>query len=242
MTKIFVFLTDSLSETDFENIEKALKNSSFSESVQEVLSKKHEQKKRESILVRALLYSAYTAQCGNPPPPLKKTRSGAPFLKGSTRISLSHTRGAVAVLLSNERRYGFGVDIEGGAVALPRAERIESRFLKGLRDGPAFSDAELFLATLADADALSFQFSSLLKGVPTDGFLARFTRAEAILKSTGRGFENASRLSRLSSFAKTETVGIVNERGDSFVLSYAKRSLFFSFENNSEVIPWQKNI
>ena len=235
MTKIFVFLTDSLSRAEYEDIEKALLNSSLSESVKEALRKKNEQAKRESVLTRALLFGAHLSLYGTKPPILEKTRLGAPYLKSGARISLSHTKGAVAVLLSDESPCGFGVDIEGGEVLRSRAERLEKRFLKGLCEGPDLSGVEIFLATLTDAKALSFAFSPLFATEPTDDFLAQFTRAEAILKCTGRGFGAASHLARLSSRLPTATVGIPNDGGTPFVLSYARRRRFFPLLKK----PWR---
>lgn len=99
------------------------------QSLEEILNKlyRSDARKRETLAVRALLFE----MTNNPELAIEHQQDGKPILSNNWQLSISHTRGYAALMLSANKR--VGVDIE---YVSDRVERIARRFIRPDEQAP----------------------------------------------------------------------------------------------------------
>ena len=150
----------------------------------------------ESIIARALLSDLYKKVFGEKIPEIKKCKLGKPYFdfQDAPPFSISHSDGAVAVALSNEKGE-VGIDIQSKIDEEKRA-RISRRFpFVKERVFKELSDVCFFKATLNSGNFSFEEFSE--SPCQKSDFTLYWTSTEAILKAEGGGFTSAKKLDEL---------------------------------------------
>lgn len=157
---------------------------------------------------------------------------GAPRLSSGRAISMSHD-GHLCVLALGDAATALGVDVQQHALTKERAEAIGRRFFASLADGerlPA-SAFSLYVSHVSAQNAYKdLQKDAFSRVEPTacepadDIFFEKWTRLEAILKSTGLGFEGMPALAAYSAEASTATCALTDAAGRRYTLSLAMRA------------------
>lgn len=173
-------------------------------------------REKESITARALLSDFYKKIFGCAHPEIKKSELGKPYFDfpNSHPFSISHSKGAVAVAVSDEA-CNIGIDVQK-EVGKEKATRIFARFpfvkKRSFKEEP---DIRIFKATLFDS---TFLFEEL-KPAPCreSDFTLLWTNTEAALKSDGGGFASAKKLDEIE-----KSCSIFSFKEGEFYISIAK--------------------
>lgn len=150
-------------------------------------------REKESLTARALLSDFYKKIFGCTHPEIKKSELGKPYFDfpSPRSISISHSDGAVAVAISDEK-VDIGIDVQS-EIEAEKAYRISRRFpFVKERFFKEITDVCVFKATLI-RDSFSFEELSA-SPYQKSNFTLWWTNTEAALKADGGGFTSAKKL------------------------------------------------
>lgn len=150
-------------------------------------------REKESLTARALLSDFYKKFFGCTHPEIKKSELGKPYFDfpSPRSISISHSDGAVAVAISDEK-IDIGIDVQS-EIEAEKAYRISRRFpFVKERFFEKIANACVFKATL-NRDGFSFEELSV-SPCQKNEFTLWWTSTEAVLKADGGGFTSVKKL------------------------------------------------
>jgi phosphopantetheinyl transferase len=118
------------------------------------------------------------------------TDNGKPYFDNQKEdFSISHTQGAVAVLISDKKNIKLGVDIQNNEEQKEKYARIEKRFSSHLSSINMKNTEKNVIIQYYNLQNQTFEKNSLkLRKPKMPTFIYKWTRLEAFLKMRGTGF------------------------------------------------------
>ena len=144
---------------------------------------------------------------------IERKEKGKPYFSPACGVyfNISHSDGAVAVVLSDEGDVGIDIQSE---ISLEREKRLKNRFIKDVKCGTR-KKSKCFFMSVDDGEILFYEISL---GEADDVFTKKWTVAESLIKLTSEGF---SAISEVDESALTSSV-------ESFSLAIEDRVYFVS--------------
>lgn len=176
---------------------------------------KNESVKQERRLAYSTLFCSLKAFFNLDEIEISRTENGKPYIKNSDiSISLSHSDGAVAICISDEGKVGIDIQSE---IDPERQKRLERRFFTDYEIKNEKIPTEYYFCSFSGDEAI---FESIAPDVcDTDGFSAKWSAAESLMKLNGGGFGDINSLPRLAEESKTNIREIILNKKYYFAIS-----------------------
>ena len=120
---------------------------------------------------------------------IEKNKNGKPYFVPECGIffSISHSDGAVAIVLSDEGEVGVDIQSE---ISEEREKRLKKRFIKDVMT-EAKKESKCFFMSIEDGECLLYK---ILPNKSPDVFTKQWTVAESLIKLTSDGFSAINKI------------------------------------------------
>ena len=129
------------------------------------------------------------------------------LINDKIHISLSHSDGVAAVCISDEGE--VGIDIQG-VIDKEKEERLKGRFFTDLKLKNDDIEIKYYLCCLNENEAI-FTENKAIK-TECEGFTARWSYAESLMKLSGRGFGDINELENIAENTKSKIISLTIDK------------------------------
>ncbi|MBO7196207.1 MAG: hypothetical protein J6V80_02630 [Clostridia bacterium] len=151
--------------------------------------------------------------------PYLSTVGGYQYVKDGKEIhiSISHSEGLTAVCISDENEVGIDIQCE---IDGQRANRLGKRFFGDIHPTSEEVEVKYFICNINDDEAMIY--STSLPDSSLDSFTEKWTYSESLMKLSGGGFGDLSKIHDIAKISKTQ-IKKYPSQGGCFIAISVKR-------------------